>query len=237
MLETFKRNLKAPQPTIFSTISKSSGFFAKMHLLSGVLFLVAVFQGCKTDCGSSTSCWDDDLRLAKLEALVEHLQRQVSDLTAAKVETEAELKITQDMAKTAVAGCSNKWTLKRTEIVFPNLEKLALHQQTPTYIETMPTPLPNNTRAVIVQVFCNFWNSDGHAYLNVDIHQEGNEDGGVASVENTHYRVYANTFYYEVMVPWNGDLPDKLKFEVKRSYQTGGDRNWYRLRVVGYILA
>ena len=139
-----------------------------MHLLSGFLFLVAVFQGCKTDCGSSTSCWDDDLRLAKLEALVEHLQRQVSDLTAAKVETEAELKITQDMAKTAVAGCSNKWTLKRTEIVFPNLEKLALHQQTPTYIETMPTPLPNNTRAVIVQVFCNFWNSDGHAYLNVD---------------------------------------------------------------------
>ena len=142
------------------------------------------------------------------------------------------------MAKSALNECSSSsgWTLQRTQIVFPNLEKLALHQSTPTYVETLPTPLPNNTRAVIVQVFCNFWNEGGHAYLNVDIQQEGNEAGGVASVENTHFKVYANTFYYEIMVPWDGTLANKLKFVVKSSYQTGGSDNWYRLRVVGYIM-
>ena len=181
------------------------------------------------------SCGDADLRLAKLESVVSHLQREVADLTAAKLETEAKLRVTQDMAKSALSG--GTWTLKRTQIVFPNLEKLALHQTTPTFVETMPTPLPNNTRAVIVQVFCNFWNTDGHAYLNVDIQQEGNEKGGVASVENTHYKVYANNFYYEVMVPWDATVSDKIKFDVKSSYQSGGDKNWYRLRVVGYITA
>ena len=204
--------------------------------ITSLLFL-GMIQLATGDCGASTACWDDDLRLAKLESLVSHLQREVADLTAAKVQTEAELKITQDMAKSSLSECSSAWNLKRTQIVFPNLEKLALHQTTPTYVETMPTPLPNNTRAVIVQVFCNFWNSGGHAYLNVDIQQEDNEEGGVASVENRHYSVYANTFYYEVMVPWDGTLPDKLKFVVKSSYQTGGADNWYRLRVVGYITA
>ena len=42
--------------------------------------------------------------------------------------------------------------------------------------------------------------------LNVDIQQEGNEAGGVASVENTHESVHVNTFNYEVMLrgmrPW-----------------------------------
>ena len=93
----------------------------------------------------------------------------------------------------------------------------------------MPVPLPNNTRAIIVQVYYNFWNQDGHAYLDVDIQQEGNKDGGVASVENTHYRVYANTFYYEVMVPWDSYISDKIQFTVKRSYLSGGSDNWYRL--------
>ena len=180
----------------------------------------------------------EEERLSKLESLVDNLQRQVADLTAAKVQTEAELKITQEMVKSALKdrSSSSSWTLKRTQILFPNLEKLSLHQSTPTYVETLPTPLPDNTRALIVQVFCNFQNKDGHAYLNVDIQQEGNEAGGVASVENTHFRVYANTFYYEVMVPWDGTLDNKLKFVVKSSYQTGGDKNWYRLRVVGYIM-
>ena len=44
------------------------------------------------------------MRLAKLKSLVDYLQRQVADLTAAKVQTEAELKTTQAMAKSAAAA-------------------------------------------------------------------------------------------------------------------------------------
>ena len=189
------------------------------------------------DCQENSACWDDQLKIAKLESMMEHLNNQVDRLTTQQIQLQAELKTTQELAKCTSKKCRGSWTLKRTEIAFPNLEKLALHQTTPTYVETMPVPLPNNTRAIIVQVFCNFWNGDGHAYLDVDIQQEGNEDGGVASVENTHYRVYANTFYYEVMVPWDSYISDRIQFTVKRSYLDGGIDNWYRLRVVGYILA
>ena len=139
----------------------------------------------------------EEERLSKLESLVDNLQRQVADLTAAKVQTEAELKTTQAMAKSALNECSSSsgWTLQRTQIVFPNLEKLALQRATPTYVETLPTPLPNNTA------------------------------GGVASVENTHESVHVKPFNYEVMVPWDGTLADKLKFVIKHSYQTGGPDN------------
>ena len=70
----------------------------------------------------------------------------------------------------------------------------------------------------------------------MDIQQEGNEAGGVASVENTHESVHVKPFNYEVMVPWDGTLADKLKFVIKHSYQTGGPDNWYKLREVGYIM-
>ena len=128
---------------------------------------------------------------------MERLQKDVTDLTTGKVESDAALKVAEEKIKLAMKSCSKTWTLKRTLILFPKLEKITLHQRTPTYVETLPTPLPNNTRAVIVSVFCNFQNKDGHAYLNVDIHQEGKEEGGVASVLNTHFNVYANDFYYK----------------------------------------
>ena len=203
------------------------------------MFLLGQMILTSRACGTENGCWEDDhLKIIKLEALVNHFQDQISDLTASAVQTEAELNMTRELVKTAHSVCNSKtWTLKRTQIIFPNLEKMTLHQVTPTYTESIPVPLPNNTRAIIVQVYCNFWNKDGHAYLNVDINQEGNEAGGVASVENTHFRVYANTFYYEVMVPWDSELPDKVTFAVKSSYQTGGTDNWYRLRVVGYVMA
>lgn len=117
-----------------------------------ILLLLSTLSVVSSQCDFDTQCWEDDLRITKLEALVEHLQSQVSDLTASKIRTEAALRVTQDMLKSGLAQCNKTWTLKRTEIVFPNLEKLALHQQSPTYTETMPVPLPNNTRAVIVQV-------------------------------------------------------------------------------------
>ena len=132
---------------------------------------------------------------------------------------------------------SKTWTLKRTKIIFPNLEKLQLSRVTPTYVEEIPGPLPDNTRAVIVSVYSYNGNLDGYAHLDVDISQEGNEEGGVASVENRHYNVFGNTFYYEVFVPWDSTISNELRFEVKYSYQHGGVYSWYRLSVVGYVLA
>ena len=125
----------------------------------------------------------------------------------------------------------------QVQLLLPSLEKISLHQQTPTYTERVPVPLPQNTRALVVSVFCNFWNTNGHAYLNALVGQQGSGAAGAAEVPNTHYAVYANTFYYEVTVPWDARLDQALVVNVTSSYTTGGDKNWYRVRVVGYITA
>ena len=52
---------------------------------------------------------------------------------------------------------------------------------------------------------------------------------------NTHYNVNANTFYYEQMIPWDSALPNEMSFKVIFSYNTGGAKNWYRVRLVGYV--
>ena len=100
----------------------------------------------------------------------------------------------------------------------------------------MPIVLPQNTHAILISVYCNFGNSNGHAYLNYITYQKGN-DNAVAKAEgyNTHYNVHANTFLYEQMVPWDSTLSNQLIFKVTSSYQSGGSRNWYRIRLVGYI--
>ncbi|XP_046850232.1 cubilin homolog [Xenia sp. Carnegie-2017] len=128
------------------------------------------------------------------------------------------------------------WTLRRTNEILNQLEKIQLHGATPTYTQAIPIVLPQNTRAIIISVFCNFWNSKGHAYLNYVTHQKGNDDSSAkAEGYNTHYNVYANTFLYEQMIPWNTTLPNDLIFKVTSSAHTGGANNWYRVRLVGYV--
>ena len=34
---------------------------------------------------------------------------------------------------------------------------------------------------------------------------------------NTHYNVYANTFYYEKMIPWESDLSNEMVVKVTSS--------------------
>ncbi|CAB4015337.1 Hypothetical predicted protein, partial [Paramuricea clavata] len=120
--------------------------------------------------------------------------------------------------------------------ILNQLEKIQLHQVTPTYTQNLPIILPKNTRAILISVYCNFWNSKGHAYLNYITYQKGN-DNAAAKAEgyNTHFNVYANTFLYEQMIPWNTTLSNELIFRVTRSYLSGGINNWYRVRLVGYI--
>ena len=120
--------------------------------------------------------------------------------------------------------------------ILNQLEKIQLHQATPTYTQKLPIVLPQHTRAILISVYCNFWNQNGHAYLNYATHQKGNDNAAAkADGYNTHYNVYANTWLYEQMIPWNTTLPNELIFKVTQSYLTGGSNNWYRIRLVGYI--
>ena len=111
------------------------------------------------------------------------------------------------------------------------------HQSKPTYTQKIRIVLPKNTRAILISIYCNFWNSNGHAYLNYVTYQKGNDNTAAAKAEgyNTHYNIYANTFLYEQMIPWNSSLPNELVFKVTKSYIDGGSSNWYRVRLVGYI--
>ena len=120
--------------------------------------------------------------------------------------------------------------------VLNQLEKIELHQQTPTYTQKVPIILPKSTRAILISVYCNFRNKNGHAYLDYVTYQNGNDNvAAKAEGYNTHYNVYANTFLYEQMIPWNSSLPNELIFKVTHSYKDGGNSNWYRVRLVGYI--
>ena len=177
------------------------------------------------------------MRISKLEATVKELSKNLQETKSAARQANAELKATQNTMKDCFSCGKKKWTLKRVELLFPQLARLALHQKTPTYTEKLPTPLPSNTRAVIISIFCNFWNTGGHAYLNLEINQKGNDAGGKAKLTNTHYKVYANTFYYEIMLPWDSSISDEIVFKVTSSYQTGGNNNWYQVKLVGYITA
>lgn len=166
--------------------------------------------------------------LVKLEATENTLQKQEQDLKEQKQE------ITQ--LQTAL-NRSSGFSLKRVDKVFPSLARVALHQKTPTYIDQMPVDLPANTKAVMISVFCNFWNKGGHAYLNFDAYQKGNEKAGKISVTNRHYNIYANTLYYELLAPWDSQYSDEMVFKITSTYQTGGSNNWYQVKLVGYITA
>jgi len=215
-----------------------------------LLCVTFLYAKCDLSCDIN-----DELRLAKLETRIEALQEQVTELSMAVVgvealqrqiaalstenlELETEMKVVRKKAEAAIAGCSSSWTIKRTQLTFPNLEKIALDQQTPTYVETIPVPFPDNTRAVIISVYAKVWNGgNSHAYLDLKIHQKGNDEGGMTYDYNTHYAVFANVFYKELFVPWDSTISNEMEFAVTRSKLTGGDSNFYRIRITGYVIA
>ena len=116
------------------------------------------------------------------------------------------------------------------------MAKIQLHQQAHTYVEVLNS-VPADTKAVIVSLYCNFWNTAGHAYLTGNIQQKGNAAGGVAKFHHQHFKVYANTWYQEQMVSWDTGVSKELVVKVTSSYHTGGVNNWFRFKVVGYITA
>ena len=163
------------------------------------------------------------------------LEKHLAQLTAKLALAETQLNNNSNTIEN-LQNRRGKWKLYRANEVLNQLEKIQLHQVTPTYTQQLPVVLPKATRAILISVYCNFWNNNGHAYLNYEAHQKGNQKPEAKVYGyNTHYNVYANTFYYEQMIPWESDLSNEIVFKVTSSYKTGGNNNWYRVRFVGYI--
>ena len=173
-----------------------------------------------------------------MQARINRLYSDVANSKSRLSQTSSELRVLKkDFKDYGALKANSTWSLQRVDVNFPKLTHLALHLTTPTFTEKLPTPLPRNARALIISIYCNFWNTGGHAYLDLKINQKGNEDSGIVTVYNTHYMVYANNFYYEVLLPWDSGKPEEIIFKVTNSYQTGGPHNWYTVKLVGYITA
>ena len=180
---------------------------------------------------------ENEFNINILKSTVDSLMNQIAELRTSGIETKAELEATKKLLKKSISQTIPTWTMKRIELILPKMNKLQLHQTKPLIVEKLPLPFPINTKALIVSVFCNFGNGKGHAYLGGEIQQKGNTEAGAVKIFNQHFNVYANTWSYEVFVPWNTALSNELQLKVQLSYLTGGNENWYALTVVGYIMA
>ena len=140
-------------------------------------------------------------------------------------------------------GSISSWELKRINYVFPSLAKVQLHKKNVAYTEKIPANLlPKTTKAIIVSVFCHFHNHHGaYAYMNITFNQQGNENSGSAKIDNFHWNVQANSWYNEVMIPWNVNLGNEAVFKLEGTYNTGinvhskANENWYQVKMVGFI--
>ena len=130
-----------------------------------------------------------------------NLEKKVKQLAAKLVQTENELNKQRKVIEN-LPSHQRKWKLHRANEVLNQLEKLQIHQSTPTYNQKLPVILPKGTQAILISIYCNFWNVKGHAYLNYEAYQKGNDkpEGKVYGY-NTHFNVYANTLMYEQMDP------------------------------------
>ena len=182
--------------------------------------------------------WLTEDRFTVLERQVKTLVSKLNETEKKLEEREKELQGQRKLLERVQAEHNGtRWTLTRVNEILNQLNKFNLHQKTPTYFQRIPICLPKNTKAILISIFLNFWNSGGHAYMDFVTYQDGNEKLGKVSVVNTHYQIYANTLYYELMLPWNNELPHQIVFKITGSYNTGGPNNWYRVGLVGYITA
>ncbi|XP_046850227.1 cubilin homolog [Xenia sp. Carnegie-2017] len=180
--------------------------------------------------------------LCKVKYLTEErllqLENSVKQLSSKLEQTEKELESQKSQLETLKRNDRGTWRLRRTNEILNQLEKLRLHLAKPTYTQKIPIMFPQNTRAIIISVYCHYGNHKGAADLYYVTHQKGNDDSsGKVEGYNLHYNVHGNTFLYEQMIPWNNTLANELVFKVTYSrYESRNPHSWYRVRLVGYVI-
>ncbi len=176
-----------------------------------------------------------------LNIKVNQLEAKNTKLEDTNLNIKAELLATRN----SLMQC-HSFEFKRIDYVFPSLARVQLNllHKTVTYTEKIPSSvLPNNVRAVMISVYCNFFNHDlgSHAVMHLTFNQKGNENAGTANLINYHVDVPSNTFYYEVMLPWNADISNEVVFKLTYTHSFGTNHgtkkneNWYRVKMVGFI--
>ena len=85
--------------------------------------------------------------------------------------------------------------------------------------------LPSNTRAILVSVTCDQWKEAFGANMSLRMKQKGQKSTG-----ETVLSAPMNDFFYEVMVPWDGQLANEVNLVV-----AGSSKNIYTLNITGYI--
>ncbi len=79
--------------------------------------------------------------------------------------------------------------------------------------------------------------------MHMTFNQKGNEHAGRATMQNYHYNAHANTWYNEVMLPWNANKGNEVVFKLTYTHSTGThqgskrNENWYTVKMVGFVRA
>ncbi len=226
-----------------------------MHMIAGLMFS-ALATAVVLSTATAKKCFSDEnfareFRFARIEVALKDLKAENRKLKELSLNLKAELEATRN----AFVKCpcpkstntSNSWAFKRVEYVFPSLSKI---QQSLGEIKEYREKIPSNllsddTRAVVIAIFCHFVNRDNsHAYMDITFHQKGNSKSGKAKIKNFHFNVYSNSFYNEVMIPWNPRLGDEAVFRLENTWNdgksadtntAGTNQNWYTVKMVGYV--
>ncbi|XP_046850228.1 uncharacterized protein LOC124443754 [Xenia sp. Carnegie-2017] len=171
--------------------------------------------------------------LCKVKYLTE---KRLLQLENSLTQLSSKLKQTEKEVETLKQKDRGTWRLHRTNEILNQLEKLQLNNAQRTYTQKIPIILPSKTRAIIISVYCYYWNKNGDTFMDYVTHQKGNDDRSArAEGNNRHNNVHGNAFTYEQMIPWNTTLPNELIFKVTYSLNKGGVYSWYRIRLVGYV--
>ncbi len=223
--------------------------FLMLSLFASVFLTATASSQCL-----SNEKFKRELRLTKMEATLQSLTGKFNDLKAKLNDLEAKntkLEETNLNIKAELLATRNSfmqcrsWEFKRIDYVFPSLAKVQLNlgHKTVTYTEQIPASLLTQaTRAVIISVYCHFHNHDNsNAAMYITFNQKGNENAGTAKLHNYHFNVRANTWYNEMMIPWNTSLGNEAVFKLTYTSiygthkQTKKNENWFTVKMVGFI--
>lgn len=169
-----------------------------------------------------------EVRLERLEAAVIGLQKNynalISIISGKKTEIQGKVRAINTRLTKVEAKA---WTVRRMAYQFPNLREVLLPPNTTTTAKIPPQLLPRNTRAILVAIKCDLWKESLYPEMSLVLKQKGSDDDG-----ETLYNAPMNDFYYEALVPWDGQRINALMIKVQ-----GSSSNPYTIKLVGYVKA